>query len=379
MECPQCGSENVFETNRRGLEKVFQLFSSKKPYQCKECWARFVKSSPKPKGKSSSSLRYLIILLLILIPLLWYKFYRTPEPEVQVARKPPVKSVQTAPKPVKNPTVTTTLPATPATTVPEPVSTTVASLASAKPEDQPKPSPDKPLQGTSVTSAKPEDKPTETKTEKIDQPPGTPPETIATAPPVMTPQPETKTEISSTSEPEPKSVSDEKKENIAGPTVSDAGLKESVPITDIGIEEPAKVLKPSAPQKVTEKDALKSETVKTRADKEKPQGTNSIQKIIAEQKGNEVMISVSSDQPIKKYKRFFMHEPPPRLVLNIYGDWRYSGPTELNIKSDFVQNIRIGKHDTFLSIVLDLNMKDPVIPKIKESSDGLVLHLKKLM
>jgi len=58
MECPKCGSPNVTDSHRRGIEKLL-FFYPKSPYRCKECWTRFW------KAKSSLKITKIIVALLV--------------------------------------------------------------------------------------------------------------------------------------------------------------------------------------------------------------------------------------------------------------------------------------------------------------------------
>ncbi|MDM8517725.1 AMIN domain-containing protein [Desulfobacterales bacterium HSG16] len=87
-------------------------------------------------------------------------------------------------------------------------------------------------------------------------------------------------------------------------------------------------------------------------------------------------LALTSDGPIETYRQFFL-EGPPRIVLNLAGKWDYPGETRMKVDSDVVKSIRIGEHDTFLSIVIDLKSKDNFPARIEKSLQGLGLYIKR--
>ena len=81
--------------------------------------------------------------------------------------------------------------------------------------------------------------------------------------------------------------------------------------------------------------------------------------------------------PIQKYKKFFM-DRPPRLVVDLPGNWK--GPRESRIKADndIVKKIRIGNHPDKLRVVLDLGDKErPFLTDIQESPQGITITIQK--
>jgi hypothetical protein len=321
MQCPQCGSENVYETGHRGLEKLVGVFSSQKPFQCRECWARFMKKSgTDAKGKKSSRL-YIVIFLVLMISLLWYKYVRDPEPDVRVAGAPQPKPVQTLSKP--------------ASTEPDPVYHATDAATSS-------------VQETSD---------------------------ISDSAGLLSAQEQSESELSepSASSADSSVLTHEKSGDTLSAAETPADSAQESIASDSATEDIAK--RPEPATRKTEASMDGKPDVQTR--QSVPGKPHVINRIVTEQTDGELRLSVSSDQRITKYKRFYMHEPPPRLVLNIYGEWRYAGPGEIDIQSDMVHKIRIGRHHDYLSIVLDLNLKEPIDPKIMISDDGLVLSVKK--
>lgn len=41
MKCPNCGSDHITHSYRRGVEKMYRYIYPRTPYRCKECWSRF--------------------------------------------------------------------------------------------------------------------------------------------------------------------------------------------------------------------------------------------------------------------------------------------------------------------------------------------------
>ena len=93
--------------------------------------------------------------------------------------------------------------------------------------------------------------------------------------------------------------------------------------------------------------------------------------------GDKIQVVFFAAGPIQKYKKFFM-DRPPRLVVDLPGNWK--GPRESRIKADndIVKKIRIGNHPDKLRVVLDLGDKErPFLTDIQESPQGITITIQK--
>ena len=325
MQCPQCGSENVSASKRRGFEKVLRFLYPKAPYRCRECWGRFWSSSKPGKlvpGKSvktqSSSSRfkkiYALIFLLIIAAALYFK---GSESEIQEPVIPP--------KPITKALVKKTIP--PTTTVPVNV-----------PEPEKKADDTSKQESGSDTAVKTEVKPTDTK-------------------PV--------TEISNTESKVADTSADKKEaENVQkDTTVSD--------------------MKPNQ-RSVSEEDAEKKDTqgktVETATSEDS--SAHRIRDIQTISSANEFKVVIITDSPIEKYRHYFADAPPPRVVLDILGDWKYFGNQMQKLEGNIVEKIRIGHHLNQVRIVMDLIMSDPLaVPltrTVEKTDEGIILTLNKV-
>lgn len=93
--------------------------------------------------------------------------------------------------------------------------------------------------------------------------------------------------------------------------------------------------------------------------------------------GNLRMV-ILTESSILKYDSFFLtDEMPPKLVIDLTGNWMNSGKSVYKLENDVVESVRIGEHIDYLRIVLDLKIKDELFPVFQESSEGLILTLRK--
>jgi hypothetical protein len=67
---------------------------------------------------------------------------------------------------------------------------------------------------------------------------------------------------------------------------------------------------------------------------------------------------------------------PPRLVIDLAGDWKLPKKTLYRAESEMVDKIRVGKHKNKVRIVIDLKDKGLQKPTIiQESPNGLTITL----
>ncbi len=83
---------------------------------------------------------------------------------------------------------------------------------------------------------------------------------------------------------------------------------------------------------------------------------------------------ITADRPLGKYRSFtLMDETPAKLAVDLLGSWQYPGASTMETDSDLVERVRVGEHDEFLRVVLDLNITSPPAYGIEETDEGLVL------
>jgi len=75
IECPNCGSDNVTHSHRRGIERLARYVYPRVPFRCKECWTRFWKFQS-PLGGGFARIVALAILLMFTLTAGWYFFLR---------------------------------------------------------------------------------------------------------------------------------------------------------------------------------------------------------------------------------------------------------------------------------------------------------------
>ncbi len=91
----------------------------------------------------------------------------------------------------------------------------------------------------------------------------------------------------------------------------------------------------------------------------------------------EFRLIFSTDGSVQKYSHFSLDQRPPKIVIDLLGKWEYSGRMTLRVQSDMVSRVRIGEHSDKLRVVLDLKGDKTFTPEFDESSQGLVMTIKK--
>ncbi|MDM8524597.1 AMIN domain-containing protein [Desulfococcaceae bacterium HSG8] len=107
------------------------------------------------------------------------------------------------------------------------------------------------------------------------------------------------------------------------------------------------------------------------------EGPRVLKKMRSEASQGAFTLFIPSDGPIRDYKSFTLAQIPPKVVIDLVGKWKYTGKTALRMDSDIVWRVRVGEHADKLRVVMDLKGKKTLIPVIEESSEGLVVKLKK--
>ncbi|RLC22190.1 MAG: hypothetical protein DRI57_00490 [Deltaproteobacteria bacterium] len=130
----------------------------------------------------------------------------------------------------------------------------------------------------------------------------------------------------------------------------------------------------TVPQPVTKKPAI------SKADAKKPSVKHKKSRILKgfkpQTSEGKFKLSILSDGPIREYKSFTL-APPPKIVLDMLGKWKYSGRSAVTVKSDMVKRIRVGEHSDKIRLVIDLKGKRTPVPIVEESPDGLILTITK--
>ncbi len=328
MECPRCGSKNVTYSHRRGIEKVLRFFYPSEPFRCKECWTRFWKA----KNNIRTVLGAVAGLIIAGAAIYYFAFpgAKKDEPQPLPRSEPPA--------------VTKSIPQKQDTAAKEPGIKEEDMGAGDKmpvtPEKQEKtkPVPEKPSVPRDQISKSPEK---QEKTPKVADSGGTIRKSVAPPPPVL---PDTAKPLS----------------------------EEPLPVKRGSKTPAAEISQPSSDAVPKPDDAAGSEQTPLKV----KLVYRAVKKVLSRDNDEEFKMILSTDGPIRKYSRFALN-PPPKLVLDIPGKWRYPGDTVLPVESDIVESIRVGEHSDMLRVVIDLKGRKTMIPAIEETEDGLVLIIKK--
>jgi len=323
MECPRCGSKNVTYSHRRGIEKVLRFFYPSEPFRCKECWTRFWKA----KNNIRTVLAAGAALIIAGAAIYYFAFPGGQKDEPQPLPRHEPKSVKKS--------------------VPQ------------KQDSAPKES------GIKEEDILPRDQtpPPPEKQEKM------PPVEEKSSVPHKVPEKKEKTPTV------PDSGGTIRKSVVQPPTVLPDTAKplseEPLPIKR-GTKIPAVEISPPSSDAVSKPDAAGSEQSPLKV----KLVYRAVKKVLSRDNDEEFKMILSTDGPIRKYSHFALN-PPPKLVLDIPGKWRYPGDTVLPVESDIVESIRVGEHSDMLRVVIDLKGRKTMIPAIEETQDGLMLIIKK--
>jgi len=97
--------------------------------------------------------------------------------------------------------------------------------------------------------------------------------------------------------------------------------------------------------------------------------------IVLSGSGSEQKLVFQADNPIIKYKYFFLSNPP-RLVVDLPGVWKDPDFFEKKVDSSLISRIRLWNHGDKLRIVNDLKSDKTLFPVFTKSSDGVEVVLK---
>lgn len=169
----------------------------------------------------------------------------------------------------------------------------------------------------------------------------------------------------------------------------------SAPAPDAAAAKPATQAKPAAKaqaeakSKAKAKAQTKAETKAKPAPKPKPMAgakpasvavSGDVVRVVAEDKRTEYVLLIQTSRPPAHFQKLFIADPP-RMVLDLAGAWRYSGPTSRVTGENFIRQIRIGRHADMFRVVLDMApdalSKLRGTPTVDRVPEGVVLKIPK--
>jgi hypothetical protein len=95
-----------------------------------------------------------------------------------------------------------------------------------------------------------------------------------------------------------------------------------------------------------------------------------IQDIILSESGSENKLIVRTNSPVTNYKYFILSNPP-RLVVDLPGEWKDPDFIERKPDNSLISRIRLWNHGDKLRIVNDLKSDKALFPVFTKSSDGV--------
>ncbi len=358
MGCPVCGSEDIARSHRRSFEKLIKYIYPKRPYRCKECWARFwVWENPFKTWKqiAVAGLVICIIALIFLLP------FFLPDNKPKTKRTKISNDRPSYHKVVKKDVVKADIPEK-------------ARVSTNLQENEQKPA------LTSSPIARNQIPPLVSGPKEISSPPA-----VKTTPSL--PGDSAPSDNQVINPPDEKTQADNKA--IAENTLPDArqSQESQKPLVPKEIKE---VKNEKAPE-VTETPLEKQDRLKEDKDAVKTQiaeipvkspiavkpEKNSIEKVKFIKWPRGFKMSMVTAHGVGKYNNFFL-DGPPKLVLDIKGKWKLNTDSVFRVRNDLVKQVRIGEHDEFIRIVFDFKTKKPVLPEVTKSDQGLIITIKQI-
>lgn len=101
---------------------------------------------------------------------------------------------------------------------------------------------------------------------------------------------------------------------------------------------------------------------------------HSIQDITFRETGGKLQMAILANGPITDYKSFTL-SGPPRLVIDLFGDWTKPPFLEKKAATGYISRIRLGQHDDKLRIVADLRTDQKLAPVFTPTGNGLTINL----
>lgn len=333
MECPVCGSANVAPSHRRGAEKLVRYAIPRAPYRCKDCWSRFWRFENPWKTPAAMVGALAAVLLLTGAIALSLRSRETPPPDSSrttaesrgesfvlppPAHRTPRRDADPAPE----------RPRTPADTPSDSLSTDAASTdATDRPDPPPRPSdPSSPPEPASGPVSDPIADPT------ADPAPADP----ATMPEVAESRP------------------DVAPRDATGPAT------------------PATAPKPESPTRVA--DPQPAPSPETAALPPVPRGPRTLREIVPRTADGAFEMSVDAGGPVAAPEIFHL-AGPPKLVIDLAGEWRREVKSPVEVSGELVRRIRIGGHPDFVRLVLDLATEEPVDHEVVAHAEGFRLRV----
>ncbi len=342
MECPLCGSNHIVFSKRRGPEILLKYLFPAAPFQCRDCTIRFWKIYNPVQGKADKIAVGLLIIgasfsLILLFMLLKLDGDHSPGTQERKIIK------KTIPKTYK-----IEYPRDPAETeIIQPVST---ENKPAKPKPEP-----------ALTAG---DKPT------FSHVPATP---AAKSPP-------------SPAGPSPSTAAESRKQNQA-PHLSQTGVpKPKTPaiISDASATK-TKNSDQSPPSMVVKTLATGTPAVGKRASGSPeelltPQsGTNHAKRLLLAVRTitlpDSLSLQILLDRPVDLFNSFTIQKPP-KLVIDLYGQWKHPDKNIYPVSHPYADKIRLGLHAGYLRIVVDFRGSTPPLTTVQKSKSGISISIK---
>lgn len=428
MECPNCGSDHITHSYRRGMEKMYRYIYPRTPYRCKECWSRFwVFEIPFQTltSKVAAGASAVVLLVLLIWPL-------TAGNEDKPGLKPGPKAVVTGtaerqasdssaevgrgsaltrqelPIEDEDRTGSSYLAKRPETSAGEEGSrsaertrmheetrrTAFESAADGRSKtagEQIRSVEEAPGIGTESPVSS-ETEPSETAREAISAIPvitsteTVPPETDTPETDrieesnlkVASPERENRQKApeASATEPEPPAAEPTQPGQPSEPEPQSAQAQPKAEAESTEARSEIAVEKTKGPEDIRRKPADEPKPVKRAVKTARKPDTRfrRLSEIVPKPAGDRFEALIKADGGITDYRSFFL-KSPPKLVIDIPGKWEQKTRSVIEMDHDLVKRVRVGEHPEFIRVVLDLEKEKVSKPDFTETAEGLRVSL----
>jgi hypothetical protein len=363
MECPVCGSANVAPSHRRGAEKWVRYAIPRAPYRCKDCWSRFWRFENPWKTPAAMVGALAAVLLLTGAIALSLRPRETPPPDSsRTTAESRGESFVLPPPAHRTPRrEADPAPERPRTPADAPSASLSTEMTPTDATDRPDPSPD-PASDPALRPSDPSSPP-EPAPGPVSDPIADPTADPATLPEVAESRPAPRDAA------EPATPATEPPGTRPDPDPPPAG---DAPATPAEPPVSATAPKPASPARVADPEPAPSP--ETAALPPIPKGPRTLREIVPRTADGAFEMSVNAGGPVAAPKIFPL-AGPPKLVIDLAGEWRREVKSPVEVSGELVRRIRIGGHTDFVRLVLDLATEEPVDHEVVAHAEGFRLRV----
>lgn len=364
MKCKLCGSDSASPSHRRPVERYLKYIIPRAPYRCKECWGRFWVFE-NPYTTWTSRLGALGVVCLLGVAIVWLFASEPPSRTIHLADRSAEEDDRINRRKLIQRTYEPT-----SESAPEPLpaeETPVGVPETPVSGETPSPDGDKPavIERPEITEETiPPATPAPTVEKDGNETAGAPTNAADSGPPETTPADSTTGAASEEASSEP----------VAEPetVVSEGSASESPSAGKAVVPKPKVEIEPSSESSET---VYESRIPVKKPVAEKPRFFR-LDAIRTARSGAGLELILVAGEPIENYEIFPL-ESPPKLVIDLKGNWKPRMDKALSVDTPLISRIRLGEHPDYLRVVLDLKAGPAPVPEASAISEGLRVLLRR--